>query len=295
VGRDLLGKTFRILKPGIPSIPMSNTEDITNHYASGYEEDRLNTGIGQLERERTRELLMRFLPRPSATILDAGGGPGEHACWLAKKGYQVHLIDITPLHVEMAKAASGRQPDAPLASASVGDARSLSWDAAAVDAVLMLGPLYHLTEREDRVQALREAHRVLKPGGVLMAVGVSRFASTLDGLRMGYLKDPVFAELAEGDLRTGRHRNPTKNPKYFTDTFFHSPPELRAEVVDAGFTVTAIYGIQGPGWLAPGFDEWWSNPDYRERLLKIARILEAEPAILGISTHLMIVAKKPIP
>ena len=115
-------------------------EDIAKHYESGYEEHRLNTDSGELDRERSRELLQRFLPPAPATILDVGGGPGGHACWLAKQGYEVHLIDVTALHVELAKAASHRQPDAPLASATVGDACSLSWRAESVDAVLQNRP-----------------------------------------------------------------------------------------------------------------------------------------------------------
>src|SRR6478735_98356 len=114
-------------------------EAIAAHYSSGYEADRLHQGAGQLERERSRELLGRFLPPPPAAVLDIGGGPGGHACWLAAQGYEVHLTDITPLHVELARQASTRQPDFPLASAEVGDARALSWDSEKVDAVVMLG------------------------------------------------------------------------------------------------------------------------------------------------------------
>ncbi|NET40252.1 MAG: class I SAM-dependent methyltransferase [Cyanothece sp. SIO1E1] len=75
-------------------------EDVADHYASGYEAVRLYTGEGKLDCERSRELLKRFLPPIPSTILDVGGGPGGHACWLAKQGYEVHLIDITPLHVQ---------------------------------------------------------------------------------------------------------------------------------------------------------------------------------------------------
>ena len=274
------------------SNPHSQGEKIADHYASGYEADRLNKQSGQLERERTRELLSRFLPPAPAVIFDVGGGPGGHACWLAKQGYEVHLVDITPLHVEMAVAASQQQPEAPLASARVGDACSLPWSAETADVVLLLGPLYHLTDRQDRLRALAEARRVLKPGGELIAVGVSRFASTMDGLRMGFLKDALFAEIVERDLKDGQHRNPTGNPNYFTDTFFHHPDELQREVTDTGFEVSGLYGIEGPAWFLHDFDEWWSSPDYRERLLKIARTLETEPSLSGISAHLMVVAVK---
>src|SRR5262245_58411166 len=229
-------------------------EAIADHYASGYEADRLNQGGGRLERERTREFLGRFLPPPPATVLDVGGGPGGHACWLAARGYQVHLIDITPLHVELARQQSKGQPHAPLAGAEVGDARALPSGRQTADAVLLLGPLYHLTERGDRLQALREAHRVLRPGGTLLAAAISRFASALDGLCRGFLKDPQFAEIVRRDLTDGQHRNPTGRPEYFMDTFFHHPDELRAEVAEAGFAQARVYGVEGPGWLLPDFD-----------------------------------------
>lgn len=267
-------------------------EDIAAHYASGYEADRLQARAGQLERERTRELLARFLPPPPATILDVGGGPGGHALWLAGRGYAVHLIDITPLHVQMAQEASQQQPGAPLAGATVGDARRLGWAGEAATAVLLFGPLYHLTDGRDRAQALHEAWRVLKPGGVLLAAGISRFASTFDGLRMGYLRDPQFAEIAEEDRASGQHRNPTRHPSYFMDTFFHHPDGLREEVAAAGFTVEGVYGVEGPAWLLPDFDAWWADAELRQRLLQIARAVEAEPALLGVSAHLIVVGMK---
>ena len=158
-------------------------EEVSAHYASGYEKQRLDISSGQLERTRTRELLKRLLPAAPATILDVGGGPGGYACDLAAQGYKVHLIDIVPVHIEQAKKASESQPHAPLAGAEVGDARSLTHGNESADAVLLFGPLYHLTSKADRLQALREAHRVLKRGGILLAVGISRFASTMDGLR----------------------------------------------------------------------------------------------------------------
>ncbi len=267
-------------------------EEIAEHYASGYEAERLHVDAGQLEGERSRELLRRFLPPAPATVLDVGGGAGIYALWLAQQGYEVHLIDIVSTHIQLAQEASARQPEAQLASASVGDACSLSWDAETVDSVLLLGPLYHLTEKSDRLQAMHEAHRVLKPGGILFAVGISKFASTFDGLRSGFLKDPQFAEIVSQDLESGQHRNPTGKPQYFMNTFFHHPDELKNELTEAGFTVTGIYGLEGPCWLLPDFDVWWSDRDLKERLLQIARRLETEPSILGVSAHLFAVAIK---
>ena len=89
------------------------------------------------------------------------------------------------------------------------------------------GPLYHLTERDDRITALREAARIVRPGGVVLAVGISRFVSTLDGMAHGYLADPAFARIVRDDLATGQHRNPTQSPRLFHHGVF--PPSRRTE------------------------------------------------------------------
>src|SRR4051794_39764187 len=225
-------------------------QEAQEHYAAGVEVDRLRRGSGRIEVARTQEIVSRFLPPPPAVVFDIGGGPGVYATWLARRGYEVHLIDPVPLHVEQARHASTRQPEAPIASCALGDARRIERADGSVDAALLLGPLYHLTERADRVAALREAARIVRPGGVMLAVGISRFVSTLDGMAHGYLADGVFAQIAWNDVTTGQHRNPTNHPAYFTTTFFHHPAELKAEVEDAGLVHERTIGIEGPAWLA---------------------------------------------
>jgi hypothetical protein len=127
---------------------------------------------------------------------------------------------------------------------------------------------------------------------VLFAVGISRFASMLDGLRRGLLEDPDFAAIVKQDLTNGQHRNPTQNLDYFTETFFHHPDELRREIADAGLSVSGLYGIEGPSWLPPNFDAWWENSQLRERLLEIARTVETEPTLIGVSAHILAVARR---
>jgi ubiquinone/menaquinone biosynthesis C-methylase UbiE len=267
-------------------------EDLASHYSGGYEAERLSQGPGRLEKVRTQELIRRFLPPPPAVILDVGGGTGVYGCWLATLGYEVHLVDAVPLHVDLARKASQSQPRHPLTSVAVGDARDLNRGGASADAVLMLGPLYHLTERSDRLAALAEGRRVLREGGVLLAAAISRFASVLDGLQRSLVDDPYFIEIVLRDLKDGQHRNPRNVPDYFMSTYFHHPGEVGEELKEAGLRHEATIAVEGPGWLLDYFDRHWEDPARRERLLEALRWIEQEPSLLGVSSHLMGVGRK---
>ena len=268
------------------------SKEIQSYYERGDEDQRLLTGFNQLEMVRTEELLERFLPPPPAAVLDVGGGSGHYACWLAKKGYEVHLIDPIPLHVEQARQASKQQPDHPLANATLGDARHLEHPDSSTHVVLLFGPLYHLTDSNDRQQVLREAQRVLRPDGIIMAVGISRFASALDGLDSGFIDDPQFVQIIDRDLIDGQHRNPTNNPNYFTTAYFHHPFELQTEVEAVGFQRGKTLAIEGPGWAAKDFEQRWQDNERRALLLDLIRKIEEEPSLLGMSGHIMVTAKK---
>ena len=268
--------------------------DMQSYYALGFEQQRLQQGVNQLEQARTQALIERYGPPPPAVVYDVGGGSGVYATWLARQGYTVHLLDAMPLHVEQARQASAAQPDQALAGATVGDARHLEWPDQSADLVLLLGPLYHLTEADDRGRALGEAARVLRPGGVVLAAVISRFAPMLEALFGDRLDQPEFMQIAYQDLIDGQHRNPTDNPGYFTATYFHRPEEVQTEFTAAGLRHTATLAIEGPGWLPQRerFDQEWANPERRTQLLAVVQALEAEPNLLGMSPHLMGVGVK---
>lgn len=149
------------------------------YYERGHESGRLAAPTGVVEFERTQEIVLRHLPQPPAVVADIGGGPGAYAIWLAALGYTVTHRDLMPLHVEQLMS-SVRDP-ARIQSA-VADARDLDLPDLSVDAVLLLGPLYHLDRREDRLAALGEALRVLRRGGHAFVAAISRWAPRTDGV-----------------------------------------------------------------------------------------------------------------
>jgi len=266
--------------------------EILEFYGLGKEEQRLDASLGRLERIRTFEVMERHLPPAPCRVLDVGGGAGVYALPLAARGYRVHLVDPVPLHIERARALS-QASDTPLESADLGDARSLPASDASTDVVLMFGPLYHLIERRDRIQALLEARRVLVPGGVLLSAYISRFASACDGIQEGALRDAAFARIVESDLVDGIHRNTTKRQEWFTTAYFHRPEEIEIEIDEAGLRFDHLIGLEGPGWVAPELDEWLEDDEQRERLLSVLRRLEREPSLIGASAHILAISRRP--
>ncbi len=250
------------------------------YYAVGFrEDDRLRLRAhGVLERLRTQELLGRFLPPPPAVVLDVGGGTGVHAEWLAALGYTVHLVDPVDEHVAAAAQLSG-------VTAKRGDARSLAEGEDSQDAVLMLGPLYHLPERDDRLQALAEARRVARPGAPVFAVGICRYATLLDVGSDGRLTEEI--ELFVRELHaTGRFRGDVVG---FTDAYFHRPDELAADLTDAGLDGVEVYGIEGPAGptlRALGMD---CLDERLDAAVRAARLVERDPALIAASGHLLAV------
>ena len=125
----------------------------------------------------TKKALSEFLPVSPAKVLDIGGGPGRYAIHLSKEGYLVSIADVSKDSLELAQEKA-QEEGITLAGIFHADAMDLSQiPSSAYDAVLLMGPLYHLLETEERVRALQEARRRLKSGGVIFATFVTRYAT----------------------------------------------------------------------------------------------------------------------
>lgn len=223
------------------------------------------------------------MPPPPARILDVGGGAGVHAVQLTTRGYEVTLVDPIPLHVDQARSLR-------VSDARLGDARALEFTDESFDAALLLGPLYHLIDRSERVTALREAARVARGGPVIVAA-ISRFASTIDGLVRGLLAESEFAGIVEADVASGVHSNPGRRPGWFTTPYFHRPDEVASEVRDAGLRMIELVAVEGPASVLTDESFWIEDPQRRETLLRAIRRVEHEPSLLGLSAHFLAVAR----
>lgn len=263
-------------------------EAIRAYYGQRVDEEvRLTSTVGgRVELERTRRLLDAMLPA-GARVLDVGGGTGVHSRWLAERGYAVTMVDLVPSHV-------ARAGEAGTFTAVAGDARELPVADGSADAVLLLGPLYHLITRADRDTALREARRVLRPGGTLLAQGIGRLAAFAEAAtRRG------FEALDEADLEVLRTGVWFSTHGSFPGGHFHTAGELRREVEAAGFVDVVIQGVEGPdvGALALVDD------DHRLVELAVATAERLEERLAGRqgaldalaerSAHLLAVARAP--
>lgn len=247
---------------------------LDDFYGDRDEAPRLTSREGVVEFLRTQRLLRAALPAPPARVLDVGGADGVHAQWLREDGHDVTLVDPVAKHVQAAGAKG--------IHAEVGDARALSQANCAVDAVLLLGPLYHLQDASDRRRALEEAHRVLRPGGLLAAAAISRLSAPLDVLRKGRYGDPTSVAASTRVVEAGLN----DTGRWLNIFYFHTAGELRLELEGSGFTDVQVRGLEGPAWpLIP--DGCSADDPLVAHVLAIADLADADPAAVGASAHLL--------
>ena len=153
---------------------------------------------------------------------------------------------------------------------------------------------YHLVDPSDRAAALASHTASSVPAAASLLRGISRFASTYDGLRSGAIADPRFEAIVERDVDDGVHRNPdvADRPEWFTLAYLHRPDELLDEVRSAGFAGAEIYAVEGVGALMD-LNDALDDPVGRATVLRAIGRVEQEPSLLGASPHLMVVAAKP--
>ncbi|MFD1176657.1 class I SAM-dependent methyltransferase [Paenibacillus puldeungensis] len=271
-------------------------QEVFDFYNAGVEKERLKRGIGKIEFERTKEIISRYLLNTKQVIYDIGGGTGEYARWLAQLGHEVHMFELAPRAVEHAIELQNHT-EFPIHSIELADARAIFRPDESADMVLLMGPLYHLLDKDDRIDALKEAVRVLKKDGVLIVAVISRFGSTLWGLSVfgqknDLIDEDAFMEMVQRELTDGQHIRPEQYPNFIARAFFHTPEELKAEIEEAGLAYEKTLSVEGPIWIVPAFEQKWTDKNSKERLMKIAELVEEQESLLGMSPHMLAISRK---
>jgi len=266
---------------------MQEYQEMQNFYQNRYDENN-RMDRNPLEYLRCKEIISRYLKDEALKVADIGGASGAFSFWLAEQGHTVSLLDYTPLHIEQAKEKSVLL-GVELYSYDCGDAKHLPYASEGFDLVLLMGPLYHMQKAEDRFQCINEAHRVLKKGGIIVCECISRYANIFEGFQNNLMSDEKFVEILEENLASGMH-NP-QDTGYFTTAFFHTTELLKSEIKQADFSFIDLVPIEGFAQVLDA-DNWLSDEEKKETLLKYIRKTERIPELLGISGHHMIIGKK---
>ncbi|MTH53523.1 methyltransferase domain-containing protein [Bacillus mangrovi] len=252
---------------------------------------------GRLEREPVEFLInwhyiQNYLPE-NGTVLDNGAGPGKYSMELARAGFRVTLADLTPKFADLAKEKAQEfgltsQFDDFLAA----DARNLSMlKDNQFDVSLMLGPLYHLQEEQDRIQAVRELRRVTKKGGVVFAAFMPRARHMLTALQHPENWQPLDkVNSIEQFSETGCFHH--ANDGRFTNAYYFNIEEITPFMESQGFESLQLIG-SNPGAILTG-DSWsyWRGRGEEEQVIQMLIDQAADPYLLGISPHLLYIGRK---
>ncbi len=265
---------------------------VRNFYDSATEREweRLDAGLARIEFASTLQLIEKYFPANGA-VCDIGSGPGRYSIELAKRGYRVTLFDLSRKLLERAERAFAA--DGVTAERYVqGDARDLGvFDDESFDAVLLLGPLYHLIERGDRSLALSEMIRILKPGGRAIVAFLNSWGLLRTGVA-GFphrFRNPDFLQSLLGERTFDDHERPL-----FTECHWSNPEVAAKEIKDAGLRIVSYAGVEGfVGGMAPLLESLReSEPAAFENVLKFAAETSELPQFRDATNHVHFVVEK---
>jgi S-adenosylmethionine-dependent methyltransferase len=264
---------------------VDDTSDISRFYDAGAEKENTRLEKHRLERDMTWRYLDKYLPR-RGRILEVGCATGAYTIPLAKRGYSVTAIDFSPKELDICRKKVRDEQLTDKVACLVADARDLSGITDDdYDAALIMGPLYHLILEEDRLTALRQAHRHLKKGGLIFSTFVSRF-----GIWGDVMKDmPLYIKDVQSVLREGRDAELAYKPGNFRG-YFATPEEILPLHEKAGFRMLALAGIETAGMR----DDIYGGVSGKrqEMWLDLLFSISEQPSIIGASNHMLYVGVK---
>ncbi len=267
---------------------IDDLSDIAAFYNSDPQREHARLEEHQLEYELTWRYLDRYLPA-HGSILEVGAATGRYTLELARRGYALTAVDFSSALIEKCRqrlAGAGLERQVQLVLA---DARDLSPVAASgFDAVLLMGPLYHLIEAADRQMALKAAFDRLKPGALIFSAFLSRFGVLSDLLK----NNPSWIEdQAEVRSLLERGKRPDGRPRGGFRGYFAQISEIAPLHEALGFETITLVGVE-PAIAAD--DEAYNRLQGAQRQLWLDLLFElgAEPSIIAASRHLLYIGRK---
>lgn len=239
----------------------------------------------------TCQVLDDYLPAAPARVLDVGSGPGRYALRLATRGFSVSLVDLSAQCLTLAEREAKRL-GAALERVVCGSATDLDgFDDASFDAVLLLGPLYHLKTDEGRARAVGEALRVLRPGGLVFAAFLNRYSVVRYAAKVRPEQLVDDAGLIESILRCGTGDSSKPGAAFLRTCYFSDPLEVQPFMERLGTRTIALVGCEGVVAeveerlnLLPGEAlEQWVRLSYR---------LGKKPELHAASAHLLYIGRR---
>ena len=252
---------------------------------------RLETPLPRVEFASTMRLIEAHFPG-SGHVCDIGSGPGRYALELAKRGYRVSLVDLAEKSLDWARRAF-EEAGLPAERFVPGDARDLDvFPDGSVDAALVLGPLYHITDPIGRGRVLTELGRVLRPGGVAIAAYLNSWGI----LRTGVADFPSWFRNLDRvrSLLTSRALS-SEELSGFTEAYWCTPSEALREVTVPGLEVVTYAGAEGfCGGMWPVVAALAaSDPVAYENVVALAVETSELPQYRDATDHLHIVLRRP--
>ncbi len=272
------------------------SEAVHSYYASFGEREwtRLTTPTGAIEFAVNSHALVKHLPS-NARVLDIGGGPGRYALWLAERGHRVVLADLSSELLAIARRKAAESTSGTLIEEIVeADARDLSqWDDDSFDAVLSLGPFYHLPDPADRERAVGELSRVVRPGGLAFVAFMTRYSFLRRTMAVpDERRHLTQQEFVERLLEEGVFINDVAGR--FTHGYGAHPEEIAPFFEPYGFEMLELLASESiAGGIQDSLTEMSTDiPDVYQVALDLILRAASDQSILGMSDHLLYVGKK---
>ena len=285
--REYILETGCRKKEGEKQMMTDRIREVEQFYDEQYEEwERLAWHLPEFE--VTKRYMLKYITG-NKKVLDIGGGPGRYSIFLAQQGHEVTLLDLSGKNIRQA-INHAEEAGVHLDSCIHGNALWLHeylYKEEQFDVVLLMGPLYHLLREEDRMQALQEAMRMLKPGGIMIAAFISAYAPIQD--YAVELSDYGDIDHVLNYLKDGRnHADDTG----FTTAYFSTREEAKGLMESAGLEELVFAGVEnilcGKERMLHALSE-----EQKEKWLELAWRLSADEKLLGMSQHFLYIGRKP--